>query len=447
MLEPIVRRLPLSFHTDEAPLPSSALRGRLSSWTRRPRILGITLGVLLLAALLALVWRKTHAPTGPGQRSAMAGQRANFANEPMPVATATVQTQDLHVFLDALGNVTPMQVVTVRSRVDGQLDKVLFREGQMVKEGDLLAQVDPRPYEVQLEQANGQLARDEALLQNAKVDLERYQTLLAQDSIAKQQVDAQASLVRQYEAALVADRGQVDSAKLQLTYTHITAPIAGRTGLRQVDPGNIIHASDTTGVVVITQLQPITVVFSIPEDDLRRVLREVRAGQTLQAEAFDRSGTTLLASGSLLTIDNQIDPTTGTVKLKAQFPNDDGALFPNQFVNVRLLVSVDKQVPTMPGAAIQHGTPGTYVFVVKDDNTVTIRPVKLGHAEGDRVAIRSGVEAGEVVVTDGTDKLREGSDVEVVSKDGGTVGAQPGKHHAGPGDPSRKGQHRKRRQE
>ena len=447
MLEPIVRRLPLSSHTDEAPLPSSALRGRLSSWTRRPRILGITLGVLLLAALLALVWRKTHAPTGPGQRSAMAGQRANFANEPMPVATATVQTQDLHVFLDALGNVTPMQVVTVRSRVDGQLDKVLFREGQMVKEGDLLAQVDPRPYEVQLEQANGQLARDEALLQNAKVDLERYQTLLAQDSIAKQQVDAQASLVRQYEAALVADRGQVDSAKLQLTYTHITAPIAGRTGLRQVDPGNIIHASDTTGVVVITQLQPITVVFSIPEDDLRRVLREVRAGQTLQAEAFDRSGTTLLASGSLLTIDNQIDPTTGTVKLKAQFPNDDGALFPNQFVNVRLLVSVDKQVPTMPGAAIQHGTPGTYVFVVKDDNTVTIRPVKLGHAEGDRVAIRSGVEAGEVVVTDGTDKLREGSDVEVVSKDGGTVGAQPGKHHAGPGDPSRKGQHRKRRQE
>jgi multidrug efflux system membrane fusion protein len=273
--------------------------------------------------------------------------------------------------------------------------------------------------------------------------------LLAQDSIAKQQVDAQESLVRQYEAALVADRGQVDSAKLQLTYTHITAPISGRTGLRQVDPGNIIHASDTTGVVVITQLQPITVIFSIPEDDLRRVLKEVRAGKVLDAQAYDRSGTTLLASGSLLTVDNQIDPTTGTVKLKAQFPNDDGALFPNQFVNVRLLVSTDKQVPVVSSAAIQHGTPGTYAFVVKGDNTVTIRPVKLGHAEGDRVAVQSGLEPGEVVVTDGTDKLREGSDVEIVSKDGDAVGAQGAKkHHDGnSGDPTRKGQHKRHRQE
>jgi len=442
----------LSSHTDEAPLTESgALRGRLSSWTRTPRTLGIVLGVLLLAGLIALVyWRKAHVPAGAGQRAAMAGRRGDLGNEPMPVGTATVREQDIRVFIDALGNVTPLQVVTVRTRVDGQLDKVLFREGQPVKQGDLLAQVDPRPYEVQLEQANGQLARDEALLQNAKLDFERYRTLLAQDSIAKQQVDAQESLVRQYEAALVADRGQVDSAKLQLTYTRITAPIEGLTGLRQVDPGNIIHASDTTGVVVITQLHPITVIFSIPEDDLRRVLKEVRAGQVLQAQAYDRSGANLIATGTLLTLDNQIDPTTGTVKLKAQFPNDDGALFPSQFVNVHLLVSTDKQVPAIPSSAVQHGTPGTYVFVVKNDNTVTIRPIKLGHTEADRVAIRSGLEPGEVVVTDGTDKLREGGAVEIVSKDGEGVGAQAGaKHHnsATPSDASHKGQHRRHRPE
>jgi multidrug efflux system membrane fusion protein len=442
--------LPLSFHTDDAPplTIGGALRGRLRSWTRGPRTLGIVLAVLVLAALLALVyWRKAHAPAGSGQRAAMAGQRGNFDAEPMPVGTATVRSQDIRVFLDALGTVTPLQVVTVKSRVDGQLDKVLFREGQLVKQGDLLALIDPRPYEVQLEQANGQLARDEALLQNAKLDVERYRTLLAQDSIAKQQLDAQESLVHQYEAALVTDRGQVDSAKLQLSFTRITAPFPGRTGLRQVDPGNIIHASDTTGVVVITQVQPISAIFSIPEDDLRRVLKETRAGQTLAAQAFDRSGTTQLATGSLLTTDNQIDTTTGTIKLKAQFPNEDGALFPNQFVNIRLLVSIDKQVPVIPTAAIQQGTPGTYVFVVKEDRTVTIRPVKLGHTEGDHVAVRSGLEPGDLIVTDGTDKLREGSDVEVVSRDGDAVGAQAGAQPRAPGDPARKGQHRRRRPE
>jgi multidrug efflux system membrane fusion protein len=303
----------------------------------------------------------------------------------------------------------------------------MFREGQMVKQGELLAQIDPRPYQVQLAQAEGTMARDQALLKNAQADLDRYRTLFEQDSIAKQQLDTQASLVRQYEGAIKADQAQIDSAKLQLTYSRITAPIGGRLGLRQVDPGNIVHASDTNGIVVITQLQPVTVVYTLPEDNISAVMKQLHAGQKLTVDAYDRAGRTKLASGMLLTVDNQIDPATGTIKLKAQFANDDSSLFPNQFVNARMLLDVMREIILIPSAAVQRGTQGTFVYVVRDDQSVTVRTVKLGPTEGETAAIESGLSAGEIVVVDGTDKLRDGAKVEVGERnaaaappDGGT---------------------------
>jgi multidrug efflux system membrane fusion protein len=257
------------------------------------------------------------------------------------------------------------------------------------------------------------MARDQALLKNAEADLARYRTLFEQDSIAKQQLDTQASLVRQYEGALKADRAQIDSAKLQLTYSRITAPIGGRLGLRQVDVGNIVHTGDTNGIVVITQLQPITVVFTLPEDNISAVMRKVHADEKLVVDAYDRAGKVQLATGTLLTVDNQIDTTTGTVKLKAQFPNDDSSLFPNQFVNARMLLDVKRDTILIPSAAILRGTQGTFVYVVKDDKSVTVRPVKVASAEGETASIESGISAGEMVVIDGTDKLREGAKVEL----------------------------------
>jgi multidrug efflux system membrane fusion protein len=280
---------------------------------------------------------------------------------------------------------------------------------------------------VQLTQAEGQLARDRALLENSKLDLERYQTLFEQDSIAKQQVDTQASLVRQYEGAVKADQGLIDNARLQLTYSRVTAPIGGRIGLRQVDPGNVVHASDTTGLVVITQLQPIAVIFSIPEDSLPGVMDKLQAGQRLVVDAYDRAGKTKLATGFLLTVDNQIDSATGTVKLKAQFANDVYHLFPNQFVNVRMLLEVKRNATIIPTAAIQRGTQGTFVYVIQADNTVTIRVIKLGPTEGELAAVDSGLTAGEQVVVDGSDKLREGAKVELAAKDG-TAAPAEGSH-------------------
>jgi len=360
------------------------------------------------------------AASGPGTPgSAPSGRRgagAGDAGRPTPVATMAVRQGDFDVYLNALGTVTARGTVTVRSRVDGQLLRVLFDEGQVVKAGQLLAEIDPRPFEVQLAQMNGQLARDQALLTNARVDLDRYQTLLAQDSIAKQQVDTQASLVRQYEAAIASDKGQVDSAKLQLSFTRIVAPISGRLGLRQVDSGNMIHANDTNGIVVITQVQPIDVVFPIPESNLPRVQRRLREGDPPVVDAYDRNQTRKLATGKLVTIDNQIDTATGTIKLKAAFANDDSALFPNQFVNVRMLLDTLHGVTLVPTAAILRGAPGTFVYVVKEDKTVTVRPVKVGPLEGENAVVDSGVAPGDVVVVDGTDRLREGAKVETVTR-------------------------------
>lgn len=345
--------------------------------------------------------------------------RGGAAGRPVPVTAEPARKADLSVRILALGTVVPLNTVTVRSRVDGQLQKISFEEGHEVEAGAALADIDPRPFEAQKQQAEASLAKDAALLENARVDLERFNTLLTQDSISKQQVDAQQSLVRQNEAALKLDQAQVDTASLQLTYAHITAPISGRTGLRLVDAGNMIHASDTGGIVVITQLRPISVLFSIPQDALPKVLKRFKSDEPMTIEAFDRDGRTLLATGKLVTIDNQIDPSTGTVKLRAEFPNDDETLFANQFVNVQLIAEQIAGATVVPSAAVQRGAAGTFVYVVTDKDeqkAVSIHPVETGTSERGMVAIAKGIAPGDLVVVDGVDKLREGSTVELISR-------------------------------
>jgi len=329
----------------------------------------------------------------------------------VPVVAAAVTQGDLPVNLSGLGTVVPTEAVTVRTRVDGQLMSVNFREGQMVRQGDLLMQVDPRPYQVQLMQAEGQMAKDQAALKNARLDLERFKTLASQGIIAQQQFDAQSNLVDQDAAAVKSDQAAIESARLNLTYSRITAPLSGKTGLRLVDPGNMVHASDTGGLVVITPIAPINVVFTIPADNIQHVLASSQAVKPLPVDAYDRDFAKKLASGTLLAVDNQVDTTTGTVRLKARFANTDGALFPNQFVNARLQTDVLHNALIVPAAGVQRSPRGNFVYVIKADGTVDLRPVEILLTEGDTIALKSGLTPGEQLVVDGLDKLSPGTKV------------------------------------
>jgi multidrug efflux system membrane fusion protein len=369
-------------------------------------LLGIGLG---LAVVAGAGWYISQTGTATSTQAARQGRFAAGAATPVGIAAAA--KGDIPVVIRALGTVTPLNTVNVKTQITGQLIKVEFKEGQMVKQGDLLAVVDPRPYDVALQQSIGTMQKDEALLKNAQLDHERYKKLVAQDSIARQQLDTQASLVRQYEAALVVDQAQVDAAKLNVTYTKILAPLTGRIGLRTVDQGNYVSMADATSICIIIQVQPISVLFTIPEDSLPQVRTRLKAGASLEVRVLDRAQKTELGVGKLETHDNVIDTTTGTVKLRATFDNKDETLFPNQFVNVRLLADTVKDATVVPVAAIQRGTPGTYVYLVKADDTVAIKVVTLGVTDGEKVQITSGLEIGDEVVIDGTDRLRDGAKI------------------------------------
>jgi multidrug efflux system membrane fusion protein len=338
----------------------------------------------------------------------------NKRAQTVPIVVAKVKTSNVPVYLNELGGVTPTYSVTVHTQINGTLLKVNFKEGQMVKQGDLLAQIDPRPYQAQLVQYQGQLARDKALLANALVDLKRYQVLWKQDSVSQQVLATQQSLVDQDKGTVKIDQGLIQATQVNLIYCNITSPINGRVGLRLVDPGNYVQTSDTTGIAVLNTLNPITVIFTIPEDDIPQVLDKITGNKVLTVQAYDRQQTTLLDTGKILTIDNQVDPTTGTVKLRATFPNNTNQLFPNQFVNVRLLVKTLKNVLIVPTAAIQYTAKGTgYVYVLNADQTVSSKNIVAGIVSGDNTVITSGVSVGESVVTEGADKLTDGAAVTV----------------------------------
>ena len=356
-----------------------------------------------------------------------AGRRFGPGNRAQPVSVVAVRQQDMRVLVNAIGNVTALNTAVVRARVDGELRSIRFKEGQQVKAGQLLVEIDPRSFEVALALAQATLARDQAQLRNAQLDLERYKDLLAKDSIAKQQVDTQDAQVKQLQATVQADQANVDNAKLQLSYTKVTAPIGGRLGLKQLDLGNIARSSDANGLVSINQTQPIGAVFAVPEANLAQINRQLKAGAPLTVEAWDRELKVKLATGRIIATDNAVDPSTGTIKLKASFANADDSLFPNQFVNLRMQVDTVAGAIAVPSNAVQRGAQGTFVYVVKEDSSVTIRRVRLGVTENDWVSVQGELAAGEKVVTDGADRLREGAKVEVIAPQRGPgAGFGPG---------------------
>ena len=405
-----------------------------TSKARSARRFVLTCIAILLVVAGIVWWTKQAPPPEQGGRGRNAG--------PMSIVPEAVGKGDIGININALGTVTSLATVTVRTQISGYLMKVNFTEGNEVKKGDLLAEIDPRPYEATLAQAKGQLARDEAMLKGAQVDLTRYQGLAAQNAVPRQTLDTQVALVAQNQGTVEADKAAVKSAEVNLAYCHIVSPIDGRVGLRQIDQGNYVTPGDTNGLVVITQLQPISVLFTVPEDNLQAIAKRIQAGAVLPATALDRTGANKIAEGSLQTFDSQIDPTTGTIKLRAQFPNDDRLLYPNQFVNIRLLLDTHKDVTTMSSAGIQRGAPGTFVYLVNADSTVSVRPVKLGVTDRDRVEVLSGLVPGDRIVIDGADKLRDGAKIIIRSENdpGQTAPAQPG-------EPNKSGGGKKRRSE
>jgi multidrug efflux system membrane fusion protein len=402
--------------------------------------------LIILAALAYCVWHyRGIFSTAPADTSTTGGGRGGRggAGGTVPVTVAPATKGDVPVYLRAPGTAAAFNTVTVHSRVDGQLMNVAFKEGQFVHQGEVLAEIDPRPFQVQLEQAEGQLAHDAALLKDAQVNAQRYATLYAEGVLSKQQADTQAAQAGQYEGAIKSDQGAIDSAKLNINYCRITAPISGRIGLRLVDAGNMVHASDQNGLLVITQLQPISVLFSLPQDDLKAVNKQIIAGTQLTAEAYDRDTVTKLATGKLATIDNQIDQSTDTYKLKAVFDNETNALFPNQFVYVRLLEGSKQGLTIVPPASIQRGPQGTYVYVLNQGNTVSLRQVTVDISEGNQAGLSSGLQPGESVVIDGMDKLQDGSKVDPhtaapsggTNASGGAPGSVPSQKAASPSAP------------
>jgi membrane fusion protein, multidrug efflux system len=371
-------------------------------------------GLILLG--LGALWLWVIRPRMNQQPQPSQFGRHAFANSLMPVGTAVAEKGDIPITLEGLGTVTPLATVTVKTQLNGQLTQIAFTEGQLVKKGDFLAQIDPQIYQAQLEQYQGQLVRDQGLLDDARLDLARYKKLASQDSIAFQQVDTQEATVKQDEGNVLVDQAQIQTAKVDLAYCHIVSPVDGLVGIRQVDQGNYVQTSDTNGIVVITQMQPMSIIFTVPEDHIAQVLKRLRDGATLPVTAYDRTDTTEIGQGTLSTTDNQVDTSTGTVKLRAMFPNDKDELFPQQFVNARLLVDTLKDAVVVPTAAIQLGAPGSYVYVVNSDSTVSVQVVKTGPTDGHRTAILSGLDLGQTVVTDGVDRLYDGAKVQLPGK-------------------------------